>query len=208
MYRILIAAMLFLLVLACEEEPDQPAPATPTVAVTTSDYASRPTPTPYIRAPTPVRHSTSPTPTPYRTVSTPVRASAGLGVSASRMESLFEKAGYEPFDTFGPDERAAMFFDGGGGAVMLSLFGPQNNLESIEVNFSNLNQDIIVALTVSGLVDELAPQYTEDVAEWLQDNYPTGPQKKTGAYAGDLKITLVSASFGKGWQAAVTIEPK
>ena len=205
MYRILITAMLFLLVLACEEEPDQPAPATPTVAVTTSDYASRPTPTPYRT----VSEATA-TRTPlkdYRTP-TPVRASTGLGVSASRMESLFEKAGYEPFDTFGPDERAAMFFDGGGGAVMLSLFGPQNNLEAIEVNFSNLNQDIIVALTVGGLVEELAPGSEDQITDWLYDNYPTGTRKKTSTDAGNLAVTLDTNSFGTGWKAAVTLESR
>ena len=187
--RILIAAIIVLFVLACEEEPDQPAPATPTVAVTTSDYVSRPTPTPYTRAPT------------------PVRASTGLGVSASKVENLF-KDSYGAFDSFGPDERSAMLFDGGGGAITMSLFGPQSDLESIAVHFSGVNAPIIVSMTVGGLIETLAPGHEDRVTKWLDDNYPTGKRETIRSSAGNLALTLDTGSFGEGWIAEVLLEPK
>ena len=162
------------------------------------------------------------TPTPYRTVSeatatrtplkdyrapTPVRASTGLGVSASKVENLF-KDSYGAFDSFGPDERSAMFFDGGGGAITLSLFGPQSDLESIAVNFSGINAPIIVSMTVGGLIETLAPGHEDRVTKWLDDNYPTGKRETIRSSAGNLALTLDTGSFGEGWIAEVLLEPQ
>ena len=189
MYRILIAAIVVLFGLiglgAEEGSCEIPEDITPTPQPT---FTTIPKPTP-----TPV-----PTQQPDLT----------LGVSSRTIEELFKDTGYTPFDQFGETERSAMFFDGGGGAVMVSLFGYPHDLESIGVTFGDLNAKTIVTLTIGGLIEELAPDWEDRVMAWIDANYPSGGRKKTQMSAGPLLVTLDTASTPNrsGWIAEVLLE--
>ena len=193
MFRILITAMLVLFGLlgtgAEEGSCEVPEDNTPT-----SKTATR-TPLKDYRVPTPI-----PVPTQQPDLT--------LGVSSRTIEELFKDTGYTPFDQFGETERSAMFFDGGGGAVMVSLFGYPHDLESIGVTFGDLNAKTIVTLTIGGLIEELAPDWEDRVMAWIDDNYPSGGRKKTQMSAGPLLVTLDTASTpnGSGWIAEVLLE--
>ena len=145
---------------------------------------------------------------PPEVVSVTATPTPTLGVSLSKIQGLFENTGYQPFDRFSDTERAAMYFDGGGGAVIVSLYGYPSDIESIGVSFSGLNETMVVALTVEILMEELAPDWTGRVRDWVYDNYPTGGSRKTKMIAGPLLVTLSAGDLpsGRGWQAELLLE--
>ena len=153
-----------------------------------------------------------PTPTPRPATPVPTTAPAQpvptLGVSLRTIEGLFDDTGYTPFDVFSDTERSAMFFDGGGGAVTVSLYGYPHDLESIGISFSNLNSKVIVTLTLGGLIEELDPDWEDRVLAWVDDNYPSGGRKKTKMSAGPLVVTMDTADTprGSGWIAELLLE--
>ncbi len=101
-----------------------------------------------------------------------------------------------------------MYFDGGGSAVIVSLYGYPNDIESIGVSFSGLNETMVVALTVEILIAELDPDWTDRVRDWVYDNYPRGGRKKIEMTAGTLVVTLDTGNTpsGSGWIAELLLE--
>ena len=157
---------------SCEEQADRAPDPQPTVV-------HRPAPTYAPSGPYTYRSLTP-------TVAAPKKPTPTLGVSLSKIESLFENTGYRPFDRFSDTERAAMYFDGSGSAVMVSLYGYPHDLESIGISFGGLNETMVVTLTVELLMEELEPDWTDRVLAWVDDNYPSGGRKKIEMIAGTV----------------------
>ena len=183
MYRILIAAMLFLFGLiglgaeegSCEIPEDsvptpQPAPATPTAAVTMSDYLSRPTPTPYNKD--------------VRQVPTAVQRATGIDLSLADFEDLFPglKFEYAPLNN-GKDRWMAT-----SEVHIVEVIGPARSLEQASI-FVGL-EDVAAALLVIGaFVDLVAPNWNDGI-EWVGEHAMEAADRTITTRHGSLQFKM------------------
>ena len=128
-------------------------------ACTSETAQSTPTPTPVVEA------TSTLTPTPVPT----------LGMSRSYVQNAFEEAGFPEFYGFGefaPDVVGTIFFPGTGTGIMVDIYGPASDIETVDMTFwlsGPIDQglhDSAIALACELLMLTVVPEWDGGFA-WL-----------------------------------------
>ena len=137
--RLFLLSVVALFVLACEEEPEQPAPATTTVSEATTTR-------------TPLKD--------YRTP-TPVRASTGLRVSLNDIQDHYAGLAFEYHQlSDGRDRWMAT-----GDDILVEVIGPKSSPQEASV-FVSLDSPLFVAMIVADFLELMAPDW-EGGMDWV-----------------------------------------